>query len=146
MDMVKLHKPFAGKESPSPEAQRNWLRKRGFTPIQIDQAMLTLYSDLDRGALPHVFEGKTEIEKKELRYGMHGAAAPNGFATREIKTGVELDQALLEYAKFFKTEDEKTEIERVQKFERMLRKRWESQVPWYKRIFGVKPQPRDDDQ
>lgn len=144
MDMVKLHKPFAGKDSPSPEAQRNWLRKRGFTPVQIDQAMLTLYSDLDREALPNVFEGVKEIEKKEIRYGMSGAKAPDGFTARNIKTGVELDQALLEYAKFFKAEDERAEIEKVQQFERMLRKRWESQVPWYKRILGIKPKLKAD--
>jgi len=107
--------------------------------------MLTLYSDIDRGALPHVFEGKKEIEKKELKYGMHGAKAPEGFETREIKTGVELDQALLEYAKFFKVEDEQAEIDRVQKFEKMLRKRWESEVPWYKKILGVKPRPKADE-
>lgn len=146
MDMVRLHKPFAGKDSPSPEAQRNWLRKKGFAPVQIDQAMLTLYSDMDRGALPLVFEGVMEIEKKELRYGMSGDKAPEGFIRRQVQTGAELDQALLAYARFFKAEDEKIEIEKVQTFERMLRKRWESQVPWYKRIFGVKPKPKDDDE
>lgn len=146
MDMVKLHKPFAGKDSQSPEAQRNWLRKRGFTPIQIDRAMLTLYSDLDRGAVPPVFEGTTEIEKKERRYGMSGAKAPDGFATRKIESGMELDQALLEYAKFFKTDDEQTEMARVQKFEQLLRKRWESQVPWYKRLLGIKPSPKAGDE
>ncbi len=144
MDMVKLHEKFKGKDSPSVEAQRNWLRKRGFTPIQIDKAMLTLYSDIARGALPKVFEGAKEITKKEVSYGMAEDRAPSGFVARDISTGTELDQTLLKYALFFKSEDEKQEIERVQSFERMLRKRWESQVPWYKRIFGVKPNPKSE--
>jgi hypothetical protein len=144
MDMAKLHEPFKGKDSPSVETQRNWLRKKGFTPIQIDKAMLTLYSDMARGALPQVFEGAKEISKKEVFYGMAEDAPPSGFIARPIATGTELDQTLLKYASFFKTEDDQQEIIRVQQFEKMLRKRWESQVPWYKRVFGIKPKPMED--
>jgi hypothetical protein len=142
MDMAKLHEPYKGKESPSIEGQKNWLRKRGFKQPQIDKAMLTLYADMARGATPLVFEGSKEVTRKEIKYGMADSKPPSGFEARPVKTGAELDQSLLVYATFFKAEDDAQETQQAQEFYKMLEKRWLKQVPWYKRLFGIRPKEK----
>lgn len=139
MEFEKLHDKFKDKNSPSFEAQKKWLRKKGFSPEQIDRAMLVLYGDIERGQMPMVFEGVKEVVLKKRLFGMHGSHPPDGFEQRPISNGVELDNCLLEYAKHFRDLEEKSHRESLQEFEKMLRKRWMSTVPWYKRIFGVKP-------
>lgn len=49
MDIRKLHERFKDKDSPSPELQIRWLKRLGFEPHIIDQAMLNTYTDIDRG-------------------------------------------------------------------------------------------------
>ena len=48
MDFAKLHEPYKGMDSPSPEAQLKWLQK--FVPQDIAaRAMLQVYTQIEQG-------------------------------------------------------------------------------------------------
>ena len=48
MDFEKLHEPYKGDDSPSPEAQLKWLQK--FVPQDIAaRAMLQVYTQIEQG-------------------------------------------------------------------------------------------------
>lgn len=49
MDFVKIHERFKDNDSPCVEGQIRWLQKQGFAQHQIEQAMISLYSAIERG-------------------------------------------------------------------------------------------------
>jgi hypothetical protein len=141
MDIKKLHDKFKNQDSPSVEGQIRWLQKQGFSQDHIDRAMLDLYTDIEQGRMPQVFE--REENGKIVEWHCHkpeDTLPPFFFTRRSIANGMELDQALLEYAKRIRTTELSQAIENLQAFEKKLRKKWASQVPWYKRVVGIKPQ------
>ena len=58
--------------------------------------------------------------------------------TKKFKDWQELHVCLKETAKLVQAKDDAAYIVRLQQFERNLRKKWEQEVPWWKRIFGIK--------
>ncbi len=115
MNFKELHRKHADKDSPTVEGQIRWLQKQGFPQHQIDQGMITVYS---------------EIERKE----------------KDFKSGLELDQYLLDTCKKFRTDELTAYVAKLEEFEAGLKKKWEQEQkkqleaqqkkPWYKRIFA----------
>ena len=140
MNIKELHGKYADEHSPNPEGQVRWLQKQGFPQHQIDQAFILLYQDLERGQIPRVFEQKNAdgivVSRK---YGPYDTPCPTDHHSREISNGWDLDQCLLECAKIVRTNELQSTLVSIEAFEKKLRKKWSRQVPWYKRIFGVKP-------
>ena len=57
---------------------------------------------------------------------------------RKFDSWQDLQICLRETARLAKAKDDAAYIKRLEEFEKKLRKRWESQLPWWKRILGVK--------
>lgn len=57
---------------------------------------------------------------------------------RVFKDWRELQLCLKETATLARAKDEAVYIQRLQEFEQKLRKKWESQLPWWKRLLGIK--------
>lgn len=135
MDMKVLHSRFSDKDSPSVEGQIRWLQKNNFPQHQIEQAMITVYSELERGKIPKRWTNGTEV--KYLSSDSNYLSAE--WFSRPISGGAELDQYLLEIAKRIRTEELTTLIRKMEQFEINMRKKWEAEQkqrkPWYKRIF-----------
>lgn len=145
MNIVELHSKFKDEHSPSPEAQVRWLQKQGFAQHQIDQAFMTIYGDLERGKPALVFEEWDGERILDTKYGPSDADPPSHrYKAREIRTGWELDQSLLEAAKMARTQELSALLSNIEKFEKKMRKKWAAQVPWYKRVFGVKPKEQTE--
>jgi len=51
MDFVKLHKPYEGEDSPSPETQMKWLLKQGIPQDVVARAMLVVYAEIEGGKI-----------------------------------------------------------------------------------------------
>ena len=51
MKIEELHAKFKDASSPSPQAQIKWLSRQGFTPAQIEQAMLLVYQEIEQGKI-----------------------------------------------------------------------------------------------
>lgn len=145
MKFKELHSQFKDDDSPSVEGQIRWLQKHGFQQHQIEQAMLTAYTELEAGRVPvrwkRKMKGKEGQEVIERKYG-DAKTKPKGanWESREVKNGFEFDQFLLECAKRVRTNELSVMLRHMEKFEKDLKKKWSAQVPWYKRMLGVKPQ------
>lgn len=145
MKFNELHAKFKDDDSPSVEGQIRWLQKQGFQQHQIEQAMLTAYSELHAGRVPQrwkrTMKGKEDQEVIERKFGT-GDTKPkgSGWDSRDIKNGFEFDQFILDCAKRVRTDELSIMLRHMEKFEKDLKKKWSTQVPWYKRMFGVKPQ------
>ena len=146
IDMARLHKKFKDDKSPTVAGQIRWLQKRGFTPDQIDKAMLAVYTELNNDKLPVLWtrpikniKGKNNVEVT-VTFGDQ-PTGPN-WTGREIENGQDLDKALLLTAKKFRTEDLTLKIKQLEDFESNLKSKWKAeilnQVPWYKRWFQKK--------
>jgi uncharacterized protein (DUF2132 family) len=115
MNIKELHERFKDDDSPSVEGQVRWLQKQGFAQHQIEQAMLKVYDEIDRGLV--TFEGD--------------------------RKGFRLDQYLLQTAKQIRTEELSQQIKSIEDFHARLKAQWEEDLrkkqrkPWYKRIFGL---------
>ena len=147
MDIKALHEKFKDEDSPSVQGQIRWLQKQGFMEHQINNAMLSVYSDIEAGKIPVVYtreevhpDGKTHILKK---YQLKDQPHPGeGWSIREIRTGWDLDQVILEEAKRFRTQDLTAIVRNIEQFESDLRAKWEAeqkakQKPgFFKRLFG----------
>jgi hypothetical protein len=107
MDIKKLHEKYKDDASPSVELQIRWLKKMGFEQHQIDQAMIIVYS---------------EIEKDE----------------KVFKNGGEFNLYLKDVASKIRTEELSAYIAKIEEFEAKMRKKWESELPWWKRILGIR--------
>uniref|UniRef100_A0A6M3L5R7 Uncharacterized protein n=1 Tax=viral metagenome TaxID=1070528 RepID=A0A6M3L5R7_9ZZZZ len=111
MDFAKLLEPYKKGEHGkdiTPESQVRWLKRLGFPDDVIDRTMIAVY---------------TEIEQQ----------GPERF-----KDWQEMHICLKETAKLAQSKDLAAYIQRLQEFESKLRKKWEQEIPWWKRIFGVK--------
>lgn len=139
-EYAELHRRFKDDDSPSPEAQMMWLQKQGFAQHHIDQAFWNIYGDLEIGKVPQVFEHVENGKMIDIKYGPSDVSAPSHrHKARPVATGWEFDQALLEAAKMAKTNEYSAILANMKRTEKKMRKKWMAQVPWYKRIFGVKP-------
>lgn len=141
MNFKAIHDKYKDDASPSVEGQIRWLQKQGFSQDQIDRAMLGLYSDIEIGQAPRVFEKEENGKIVDTKYAFYSDPIPTFCYTfRDIKTGWELDQSLLEYARRERTKDLDAVIKRYEDFTKTLRNNWVKQVPWYKRIIGKRPE------
>lgn len=129
MNFKQLHEQFKDNDSPSVEGQIRWLQKQGFAQHQIEQAMLTVYSELERGETPLVFT-KKEIHpdggvKLSRVFGNNIDARPDeSWNQRVIVTGEELDKYLQQVAKRVRTEELTLMVKNMEAFEDTLRKKW----------------------
>lgn len=57
---------------------------------------------------------------------------------KKFKDWQELQICLRDTATLARTKDEAAYIQRLQDFEAKLRKKWQSQLPWWKRLLGIK--------
>ena len=111
MDFKKLHEKYKDEASPSVELQIRWLQRIGFQPHQIDQAMITVYGEIEHGE-------KTFKNGNELNLYLKDTAVK--IRSEEINVYI--------------TNLEKFEAKMRSKWDED-RKRMK---PWYKRIFGIK--------
>ena len=137
MDIKKLHEKFADYNSPTVEGQIRWLQKAGFVQHQIEMAMVSLYSEIERGEIPKVWaKGK---ETKYLPASENFLAREAGWSSRDIQNGNDLDQCLMARAKGVRTGELTVMIAKIEEFEAKMRKKWDedqkNKKPWYKRIF-----------
>jgi len=109
MDFKKLHEKYKDEASPSVELQIRWLQRIGFQPHQIDQAMITVYGEIEHGE-------KTFKNGSELNLYLKDTAIK--IRSEEINVYI--------------TNLEKFEAKMRSKWDED-RKRMK---PWYKRIFG----------
>lgn len=111
MDITKLHEKFKDHDSPSVEGQIRWLQKQGFLQNQIDQAMISVYTD---------------VENKKVLY----------LNAQIAKSGWDFDQVLLKAAKKVRTEDLTAIIKNIERFEADMKYKWEKeQKGLLRRIF-----------
>ena len=107
MDFKKLHERYKDETSPSVELQIRWLRRIGFQSHQVDQALITVYGEIERGE-------------------------------KIFKSGSELNLYLKDVAAKIRTEEIGVYINNLEKFEANMRKKFQAELPWYKRILGIK--------
>jgi len=107
MDFKKLHKRYKDEASPSVELQIRWLQRIGFQPHQVDQALITVYGEIERGE-------------------------------KTFKSGSELNLYLKETASKIRTEELNVYIKNLEAFEVKMRKKFQAELPWWKRILGIK--------
>jgi len=108
MDFKKLHERYKDEFSPSVELQIRWLQRIGFQPHQIDQALITVYTEIEQ-------DKKTFKDGSELNLYLKDIAA-------KIRTE-ELNVYIVNLEKFEakmrkKWEDDQKKVK-----------------PWYRRIF-----------
>ena len=143
MNFKELHTKFKDDDSPSVEGQIRWLQKQGFAQHQIEQAMIAAYTEIEMGRIPNCWSmlvqknGGERIDRKYLPADYNSPG--HKWKSRPIKNGFEFDQFLLENAKKVRTDELSVMLKNMQQFEKKLKKKWSSQVPWYKRMFGIKP-------
>lgn len=149
MNLKELHKQFKDDDSPSVEGQYRWLERQGFTPDQIERGIIEAYTELENGQIPtrwtrtmKTAEGKDVVE---VKFGPKGKT-PKGanWKGEPIKNGFELDQFIMEMARLARHNDLRMKVKGLELFEQKLRAKWSKQVPWYKRVFGVKPSVEED--
>jgi hypothetical protein len=109
MDFKKLHERYKDDASPSVELQIRWLQKLGFQNHQIDQALITVYTEIER-------DEKTFRDGAELNLYLRNTVA-------KIRT-TEVDL----YIKNLETFEAKMR----KKWENEQKKI----KPWYRRIFS----------
>jgi hypothetical protein len=109
MDFKKLHERYKDDASPSVELQIRWLQRIGFQPHQIDQAMITVYTEIEQ-------DKKTFKDGSELNLYLKDVAVK--VRSEELNVYI--------------TNLEKFEAKMRAKWEADQKKA----KPWYRRIFG----------
>lgn len=107
MDFKKLHEQYKDEASPSVELQIRWLQRIGFQPHQVDQALITVYGEIERGE-------------------------------KTFKNGGELNLYLKDVTAKIRTEEIGVYINNLERFEANMRKKFQEELPWYKKILGIK--------
>lgn len=145
MEMKVIHERFKDDDSPSVEGQIRWLQKQGFAQHHLEQALISVYGDIERGRVPRVFRRKIMKDNKETVetiYRNCGEPPPDERwgEGEEIKTGYDLDQVILITAKQARTDELSVMIANMEKFTEKLRERWqaEQKPSLLQRIFGRK--------
>jgi hypothetical protein len=105
MNFKELHEKFKDDASPSVELQIRWLQKMGFLQHQIDQAMITVYTEIE--------QGKTFKNGGEFNLYL-----------KDVVTKIRTEELKLYVANL-----ESFEAKMRKKWEE------EKPKPWYKRIF-----------
>lgn len=143
--MKVIHERFKDTDSPSVEGQIRWLQKQGFAQHHLEQAMISVYGDIDNGRVPRVFKKTiTENDKQttETIYRNFGESPPDSRwgEGEEISTGHDLDQVLMIAAKQARTDELSAMIINMEKFTEKLKQKWaEEQKPsLLNRIFSKK--------
>ena len=112
MDFNKLHEPYKDDASPSVELQVRWLQRLGFQPHQIDQALITVYGEIERNEKTFENGGKLNLHLKDV--------------ASEVRTE-ELSAYIANLEKFEAKMREKWEDYQREKEEQARKK------PWYKK-------------
>lgn len=129
MDIKKLHEPYKDQNSPSPELQLRWLKRLGYEPHVIDQAMLTVYTEIE--------QGRTFKDGAELNFYLK--------TTAERARQAELSAYVVNLERFEAKLKAKWEAERLKREEeaaaaaareKALAEKPGTKAPWYKRIFS----------
>jgi len=111
MDIKKLHERFKDDASPSVEVQIRWLKKIGFEPHHIDQAVITVYSEIERGE--KTFKGGSELN----------------LYLKDVANKIRSEEATIYISKL-----EEFEGKMRKKWEEDVKKG----KPWWKRMLGIK--------
>jgi len=113
MDFKELHSKYKDEYSPSVEGQIRWLQKQGFAQHQIEQAMISVYTEIERGEKD--FKNGLELDQ----YLLEKAKI---IRTEELADQVKKMEAFVEKIKTQAVEDYKKQQAR----------------PWYKKILRMK--------
>jgi len=111
MNFVELHSKFKDDDSPSVEGQVRWLQKQGFAQHQIEQAMISVYMEIERNEAN--FKNGFELDQ----YLLEKAKLVR---TEELTTQIaKMEEFVANLKKKWDEDRLKTEVK----------------LPWYKRIF-----------
>ena len=121
MDIKKLHEQYKDEASPSVELQIRWLRRMGFEQHQIDQAIITVYSDIETGK-KHFADGS------QLNLYLKTVAS-------QIRTD-ELAAYVSKLEQFEAKLKEKWETERAEREAALVAAAKEPKKGWFKRLFS----------
>jgi len=111
MDFKELHAQFKDEHSPSVEGQIRWLQKQGFTQAQIEQAMIDVYSEIERGEV--TFNNGFELDQYLLERAKK-------IRTEELTMQIKRMEEFVSKIKQQAVEEYKAQQEK----------------PWYKKILG----------
>ena len=110
MNFKELHAKFKDNDSPSVEGQIRWLQKQGFAQHQIEQAMISTYTEIERGQV--IFKNGHELDQ----YLLNKAKL---IRTEELTIQITKMEEFVDKLKGQVLEDYKKEQAK----------------PWYKKIF-----------
>lgn len=113
MDFIQLHAKYKDDDSPSVEGQIRWLQKQGFVNHQIEQAMITVYSEIERGEID--FKNGAELDHYLLE------------RAKRIRT-----EELTEHIKKMEHFVNSLRQQAVEDYKKQQAK------PWYKKLFRMK--------
>jgi len=71
MDFEKLHEPYKDENSPSPELQVKWLRKFSIPDHVIDQAMITVYTEIEQKEKTFATGAELNLYLKDVAKRLH---------------------------------------------------------------------------
>jgi len=110
MDFVALHLKYKDSDSPSVEGQIRWLQKQGFAQAQVEQAMISVYDEIERGEA--TFSNGHELDQYLLK------------KAKSIRTE-ELSNQIVRMEEFV----DKLKGQAIAEYKKQQAK------PWYKRLF-----------
>ena len=111
MNFKELHEKFKDDDSPSVEGQIRWLQKQGFAQHQIEQAMISVYTEIERGEA--TFNNGFELDQYLLN------------KAKLIRTG-ELTAQIAKMEQFV----DKLKNQAIEDFKKKQAR------PWYRKILG----------
>ena len=139
MDIKALHEKFKDNDSPSVEGQIRWLHNQGFTQDQIDQAIIAVYFDIERGIVPNKW-----VRGNEVVYLLPTDPRPNeNWSGEPITKGFDLDQYLLKVSKEIRTKELSDKVAAIGVQVSKMKAQWESDYikanskpGFFKRLFA----------
>lgn len=139
MDIKAILANYTDEPAYTVEGQIRWLQKQGFAPDQIDQAVLSVYFDIERGLLPNRWDTGSEIvylPGDQPKSGEHWLGGP-------ITGGHELDQYLLKVAKDIRTKELSDKVAAIGVQVSKMKAQWEADYikanakpGFFKRLFA----------
>jgi hypothetical protein len=148
MDIKALLASYTSEKEFTVEGQIRWLQKQGFTQDQIDQAILTVYFDLERGVLPNKWSRTASNTSAgpitELVYFAGDQPKPNvDWEGGPISGGNDLDQYLLKVAKDLRTKELSDKAQQLGVLVAKMKSQWEidaakanAKPGFFKRMFS----------
>lgn len=141
MDIKAIHAKFQDRPDHTIEGQMRWLEKQGFTRDQIDEAMLSVYFDLERGVIPCKWNTGTEVvyfSGDTPKSGEHWEGGP-------IDNSHDLDRYLLKVAKDIRTKEYSDKARRLGEQVAKMKSQWEADYKkanakpgFFKQLFSKK--------